>query len=476
MNSVQYLSDLKTSTAYTSQYVNQYDANCTAGGGFFKWIQSNNAGVQELYGFRIIPTTTTLGYWERVVDGPWKVEWFGVMNTSSQGTLGSYGFTTAQLNTRYNGVVGSNTVTTSDTYDTAAIKFLFNLMEFGHTFSVAFERKEYYLTSTCNLPKRFSNTTVREYELFQIEGNNAQMRVHSSQTPTAFDLWSRVINDQADALVQVNTTFILKNILFRGSTTRVQKGLHLKCSYNSELSNLVFTDLDIGLHLRFCLGATVSRNMAVGIINEALYIDAGDASVPGGWTGTSYASATSQSNSVEVFKFRHFCKFNTATSIKVSGCSGVVINQPIIEGSQQSRGIWFDSKAVTAVKDFRIQRAHIETTFVNEAIFLQPDNNTQIEIDGIFSQYNAIMVHCDGSTYGGYNNVIIRNINYITPASTFKATGTNTQWVFEYARSFQPLLPTSWTGAMPIVGAWAADNSAVGSSQRLFEVYPFHVR
>ena len=126
MNSVQYLSDLKTSTAYTSQYVNQYDANCTAGGGFFKWIQSNNTGVQELYGFRIIPTTTTLGYWERVADGPWKVEWFGVMNTAGQGTLGSYGFTIAQLNTRYNGVVGSNTVTTSDTYDTAAIKFLFN--------------------------------------------------------------------------------------------------------------------------------------------------------------------------------------------------------------------------------------------------------------------------------------------------------------------------------------------------------------
>lgn len=475
MNSVQYLSDLKTSTAYTSQYVNQYDANCTAGGGFFKWIQSNNTGVQEIYGFRIIPTTTTLGYWERVAEGPWKVEWFGVMNTAGQGTLASYGFTQAQLNARYNIGGGSNFISTANTYDTAAIRFLFNLMELGYTFSVAFERKEYYLNGTCNLPKRFSNTTVREYELFQIEGNNAQMRVHSSQTAGTFDLWGRVINDQTDALVQVNTTFILKNILFRGSTSRLQKGLHLKCSYNSELSNLVFTDLDVGLHLRFCLGATVSRNMAVGIINEAIHIDAGDPSISGGWTGTSYGAATSQSNSVEVFKFRHFCKFNTATSIKISGCSGVVINQPIIEGNQQSRGIWFDSKAVTAVKDFRIQRAHIETTFVNEAIFLQPDNNTQIEIDGIFSQYNAIMVHCDGSTYGGYNNVIIRNINYITPASTFKATGTNTQWIFEYARSFQPLLASSWTGTMPTVGVWSPTENT-NSATRLLEVYPFHVR
>lgn len=474
MNSVQYLSDLKTSTAYTSQYVNQYDANCTAGGGFFKWIQSNNTGVQEIYGFRIIPTTTTLGYWERIAEGSWNVDWFGVMTTSGQGTLGSYGITALQISTRYN-IGGSNTVTTSDTYDTAAIKFAFNLMELGYVFSIAFSPKDYFITSTCNLPRRFSNTTVRQYEIFKIEGNSCLMRVHSTAAAATFDIWSRVINNQSDALINVNTLFKIDAVAFKG-VGNLQKGLHLKCSYNSQLTNLCFSQLNVGLHLRFCLSATVSGGMAFGITNEALHIDAGDPIEPGGWTGTSYGSATSQSNSVEVFKFRHFCTFNTATSIKVSGCSGVVINQPIIEGGQQSRGIWFDSKGVSAVKDLRIQRAHIETTFVNEAIFLQPDNNTQIEIDGIFSQYNAIMVHCDSSTYGGYNNVIIRNINYITPASTFKATGTNTQWVFEYARSFDPLDPTNWTGTMPIVGAWAADNTATTSSQRLFEVYPFNVR
>jgi hypothetical protein len=479
MRSLRYLSDLKASTSYTSQFVNQYDANCTAGGGFFKWIQTNNTGVQEIYGYRIIPTTTTLGYWERVSDNPWSIEWFGVINNPGQGTLGSYGFTTAQLNARYN-IGGSNTVTTSDTYDTAAIKFLFNLMELGYTFSVTFERKEYYLSSTCFLPRRFSSTTVREYEFFKIEGNGAQMRVHSSAQLVVFDMWSRVINNQSDSLIQVNTTFVLSNILFRGHSPgpgipSIQKGLHLKATYNSELNNLQFVDLSIGLHLRFCLSATVSRCMATAIANEAIIVDAADPSVSGGWSGTTYGAATSQSNSVEIFKFRHFCKFNTATTIKVVGCSGVVINQPIIEGDQQSRGIWFDSKGVTAVKDLTIFRSHIETTFVNEAIFLQPGNNSQVVVDGVFSQYNGVMVHCDSNTYSSYNTVIVRNINFITAASTFKSPGTNTQWVFEYARSFDPLDPSNWTGTMPTVGTWSATPNP-DSTVRLFEVYPLHVR
>jgi hypothetical protein len=483
MRSLRYLSDLKACTSYTSQFVNQYDANCSAGGGFFKWIQTSNTGVQEIYGYRIIPTTTTLGYWERVSDNPWSIQWFGVINNPGQGTLGSYGFTTAQLNARYN-IGGSNTVTTSDTYDTAAIKFLFNLMELGYTFSVTFERKEYYLTSTCNLPRRFSSTSEREYELFQIEGNSAQMRVHSSQAATAFDMWSRVINNQGDALIQIGTLFILRNMLFRGAPSCAQKGLHLKATYNSELSNLTFADLDVGLHLRFCLSATVSRCMAIGIVNEAINVDTGDPIVPGGWpagpgapaiNNNSYASATSQSNSVEIFKFRHFCQYNTATSIKVTGCSGVVINQPIIEGGQQSRGIWFDSKGVSAVKDLTIFRAHIETTFVNEAIFLQSGHNSQIVVDGVFSQYNCVLVHCDSNTYSSYNTVLVRNINYITPATTFRSPGTNTQWVFEYARSFDPLDPTNWTGTMPTVGVWSATPNT-SSTARLFEVYPLYVR
>ncbi len=58
---------------------------------------------------------------------------------------------------------------------------------------------------------------------------------------------------------------------------------------------------------------------------------------------------------------------------------------------------------------------------------------------------------------------------------SFKATGTNTQWIFEYARSFDPFDPTNWTGTMPTVGTWSATPN-LSSTARLFEVYPFYVR
>ena len=477
-----YFWDLESSQSYTTHFVGQFDQNTNTGGGIFRWVNSNNASITNIPGYRIKPTSTTVGYWQRVIDGPWSVDWFGVNGTSTQSTLGSYGFTTAQLNTRYNGFGGSNTVTTADTYDTAAIKTAFNLMEGGYFFSLQFGQKEYYLTSTCYLPRRASSTTVREYDMYKIEGNGAQMNVHSTVRNTSFDMWSRVINNQIDAKIQVNTLFQISNLLFKGyqinaATPSVQNGIHLKCSYNSELNNLQFTHLNIGLHLRFCLGATVSRTMSIAVANEVIWVDAGDNTVSGGWSGTTYSAATSQSNSVEIYKPRHFCQFNTATSIKVSGCSGVVIDQPVIEGAQQSRGIWFDSLGVTAVKDFTVRRAHIETTFVNEAIYLQGGNNSQTIIEGIFSQYNAVMVHsnCD---YGGYNNTIVRDIAYITPASTFKSTGAGTgnQWLFEYARSVNPLDPARWTGTMPSSATWTASGTTAGSSDRLREMYPFYVR
>lgn len=467
-----YFWDLESSKSYTAHYVGQFDANTNTGGGLFRWINSNNTSITTIPGFRIKPTSTTLGYWERVVEGPWSVDWFGVNGTSSQSTLGAYGFTTAQLNTRYNGLGGSNTVTTADTYDTAAIKTAFNLMEGGYFFSLQFGQKDYFVTSVCYLPRRASNTSYREYDHYKIEGNFAQIKNHSSATGT-FDMWSRIINDQTDALTQVNTQFDIRNFVFRGNQN--QKAIHLKCSYNSTLENIALTHLSAGIHLRFCLACTISKCMAIGINNSVIDVDAGDNTVTGGWSGTTYSAATSQSNSTEIFKLRHFCQYNTANTVKVNGCSGVVIDQPIIEGAQQSRGIWFDSKGCTAVKDFTVKRAHIETTFVNEAIFLQPGNNSQITIDGIFSQYNAVIVHTDGSTYSGYNTTIIKDIAYITGASTFKATGTSTQWLFENARSFDPLDSSNWTGTMPNVGVWSATPNT-DSAARLFETYPFHVR
>ena len=74
---------LKSSTSYTTHTVGQFDANCSSGGGVFKWVSANNTSVSDIAGFRIKPSAVTTGYWERVYDGPINVGWFGTQNTTS---------------------------------------------------------------------------------------------------------------------------------------------------------------------------------------------------------------------------------------------------------------------------------------------------------------------------------------------------------------------------------------------------------
>lgn len=474
MNSIQYLSTLKASKAYTSHYVNQYDENCTAGGGFFKWIQNNNAGVQEIYGFRIIPTTTTLGYWERVVEGPWKVEWFGVMNIAGQGTLASYGFTTTDLNTRYN-IGGSNVVTTSDTYDTAAIKFVFNLMELGYTFSVDFQSKEYYIASTCNLPRRATTLVVRPFDIFEINGNGAQINPHSTVTSVAFDLFSRVISSQIDANAQVTTKFKIDSLLFKGDLfSPIHTGLHLKCTYNSELSNLVFSSLATGLHLRFCQNALVTEVLVDAVTTQGIVVDSGE----GAWPGTFYVTNNSASKDVELKKCRFTGSSAALICIRINGASGVHVNQPsFISGGSMGRGIWYDSKNAPAIKDLTITKPHINVLFADEAIYLEPSSGSQIEISELDCPYTGRVIRCNTSiyTHTTLSNLIVRNLSYLNPSSQFQDTGGSTQWIFEYSRVDPTALGRWVAAAMPIIGTWSATPNA-NPNARLFDVYPFPVR
>ena len=468
--------DLASSQAYTTHTVESFDANTSTGGGTFRWILANNSSITNIAGFRIKPTSTTLGYWERVVDGDgWSVDWFGCVNTSGQALLSTY-YSQAQLDTMYSNGSNSNTITTTDTYDTAAIKFAFNCMERGLTFRVNFSKTRYFLTSTCYLPLRASSTSVKEYELYDIYGNGAQIEPHSTKASTAFDYFSRNITSLSQAKTEVNTTLSILDLAFQGGPTRAQKCIHLKATYNSLISRCFFTNLADGLHLRFCMGTLVYLCMANKITGRAVNVDCGDSSIYSGGFGGSYGSSNSQSNSTEIYKFRFWSDTPTAVGIEVNGCSGVEINQPILEGissgTAMAYGIHMHARSSGNVKDFTVSRCHLECVYGTAAIRLDLDGGGKATITGIYSQYNNTVISAADDSSNG--KVTVSNIEYVTAASKFEDTsGGSLFWYFDRSMSINPLDPTRWVGGSVPGSANTSYIVAQASTNRVHYYQPF---
>lgn len=479
-----YFWDLQSSQAYTTHTVDQFDANTpNAGGGTFTWIPRSNVGIYEIPGYRIKPSSTTAGYWQRETDGDaFNISWFGTVNTSAQLTLGGYGLTLAQVNARYNSRPNaSNTVTLADTYDTAAMKLAFDLMADNQFYKLCFENKEYFITSTCYLPRK--NTTSR-YPMWTLDGQGCVFKPHSTVDTTAFTMWDRAIVNQADARdTQSGSKFIMKDMQFRGGSTKAQKAMQISATYNSVFESIGFFGLAYGMHLRFCLGAYINMCQATQVQNYSVWLDCGTTATalpnfPGGWSGTTVNDATSQSNSVCVNKFRNWADVSTNIAIYSRGNSGLVINEPILEGdagSPADYGVYFDNAGVTAVKDFTIRRAHIEMPFNTAGIYIRNGaGNGQYVVDGIYSQKDTSIVYVENNS--GATNIIVRDVAFISAPSTFGNTGTaanTTNWLFEYCRTFDPSDPTVWVGTQPVARTWSAIPGG-GHGER--EVYPFNVR
>ena len=121
-----YFYDLASSTSYTTHTVGSFDNNSTTGGGNFRWVSNtSNVGIADIAGIRIKPTGSTVGYWLRDFTGPMNLGWFGCQNTdSTPSTFSQLGVSQTTLDSRY----GTSFATTSDCYDTTAIRYAFNLM------------------------------------------------------------------------------------------------------------------------------------------------------------------------------------------------------------------------------------------------------------------------------------------------------------------------------------------------------------
>ena len=403
--------DLENITSYSSHIVDQFDNNTpNSGGGFFKWINSNNTSITNIAGIRIKPTTTIDGYWLRDYDGPLKVNWFGVRNSSQ--TMSAAGITQGVANIRY----GTNLVNVvTDTYDTAAIKFAFKLLEDFNYNSLEFSNGTYWIGSTLELP-RFNGTGTPGD--FTINGNSAIIRTTVGNSNTIFN---RVPANQTTALSggYIDSRFYIRDFVFigTGAAGSGQTAIRLGPSFGSHIENIDFS-CDIGMNLEFCLNARLENIMGIPG-NYGIKIDFGEA-----WGGS---STNSQSNHTTLNNCRIYAiSGNTIAGYYIRGSSGVVINSSIVEGTGANYGVFFDTNQSTVVKNFKVDGLHIETICSNAAIYLRC-NGGQYVLDNIGTGLPQVLVEMDVPS--GYPQVTIYNIDF-AQGSQFANKNAGAIWKF----------------------------------------------
>jgi hypothetical protein len=415
--------DLQNSKAYTTHTVGAFDLNYnTTGGGTFRWVEALNTSIPNIAGIRIKPLSTTVGYWERITETTPNISWFGTTNIPSTGTFASQGFTQPTLDTRY----GAGVVTTTDNFDTAAIKFAFKLMEtFGYN-AFQFEPKKYYLTSTCYLPKNISGFLVPAEDdyrrTFLLEGNRCFLYYATSSAGDFTMIASDNVINQAEANpVLIRRSFTISNINAYGDNVAGSKFLTIGPSYNSHISKCVAYRVDKGMELRFALNATVEKCEFTNCASDALYVGYGN------WSGAT--TANSQSNHTLILGNRFFTAGSANTACKIEAASGIVAMSNIYEGSGGNYGFYFDGIG-SNVKECKFINNHVETT-ANIAAFYFKCNTGVYTVDGIYCQYPGTLVYNDSAPYGGLPEVLVRGIGFMHPKNKFRGSSISQCWIFE---------------------------------------------
>lgn len=445
--------DLKAAQAYTTHTIGTYDTNTTSGGGTFRWIAGNNTSLTDIPGFRIKPTASTVGYWERIFEDSANVGWFGTINTSSQGLLSAYGFTQSQLDSTY-GL--ANLILTTDTYDTAAIKYAFYLMQEVRGFqSLKFESKDYYLTSTCYFPGLFTPASTDPIN-YIIEGSGALIRDHSTLV-TAIDYFgSRLPSNSTQAEAWQRRSFVIKNFLMHGQgDLGISSGtacINLGESYNAEITHNTIQYANIGIKARFCMNGFIAFNNIVNYRGDGIYVVYGS-----DWGGTTSSGA---SNHTTVFKNRLRGYPSSGKGIHVRGASGSVVDGNIWEGDAVSAGthaVYFDNAGATTVKECTIRNTHIERPHnVNGAFFYIRGTTGMYTIEKPYVQYAGTLIEVVDQS--GYPEVKLSGIGYVPNACKLKS-GASSRWIIEH--NILPNVYGITTDATMRTGFNAGDNSTI---------------
>jgi hypothetical protein len=277
----------------------------------------------------------------------------------------------------------------------------------------------------------------KDHKYLVIKGNMALIR---SINTNAFTFIKRVNpTDNSDALNNmVDSMWLIDGIRMQGAQN--QKGIEPGPSYGSSFTNLYFNSMQTGLHLRFCLAANVFNTYYINCIN-GLIIDIGN------WPNAN--NFNSQSNHTTVNKARVFAPSNGNVGIGVYACSGVTIENSILEGFRLVNGIDFDGLGSTVVKDFTIRNTHFECSQGASNAFIKfRILGGTMTIDKCFGQYATLFM--DASSSSGLGFVRVENVPWWVPNASGKYFRTsNIALDFKYNEAFRGINASMWDGTAP---------------------------
>jgi len=420
--------DMAGSTSYTTHTIGSFDANSNSGAGTFRFVSGvPNASITNIPGIRIKPTNSTVGYWERDYDGPINVGWFGCQNTSSApSTFATLGISQATLDTRY----GVGFATTSDNYDTTAIRYAMKFMETTGNQSLIFEPKRYWLNRAVELPVRLTpNPTGRG--MFIIDGNGAIIQKSNTSQFNFFQRIPACVDIDTCGLQSsesyVDNGFVFKNFNANGSGGVWQNSgyafLFLGATYGSIIQNISLTNFDIGLRLEFCMNATVDTIFTNNISSYSVWVKTGS------WPEAALANASS--NACEISHVRVYDTLNQIAGISLVDSDTSVIRNSIIEGTGNPQyGILWDSLNSSVAPNGTIKDVHVETICTKAAIYVKPRSGTKIYVDNIYIQHaqNIVVLEAAAFPSSAYPVVVIDRIPYWPANTKFLNIGSGNKW------------------------------------------------
>lgn len=418
-----YFYDLASSTSYTTHTVGSFDNNSTTGGGNFRWVSNtSNVGIADIAGIRIKPTGSTVGYWLRDFTGPMNLGWFGCQNTdSTPSTFSQLGVSQTTLDSRY----GTSFATTSDCYDTTAIRYAFNLMNTIGYQSLVFEPKKYWLNRECILPTSIS-TTPTNIGQFVIDGNGATILKAGSNV---FDYFSRIPSSQTEAsTTYINNSFVIKNFNANGTGGIWQNSgysfLFLGATTNSVIENINLTNFDLGLRLEYCVNANVKNINTYNIKTESVGIRNGS------WTSAVPTNSGSDNSTVE--------KLVVTDTLSQPIClhiasDNVTTNQVNIQGAgNPCIGIFVDS--ISNISTCRIMNTVLNVVFASGSpsadygagvlVSEATDSGGRFVIDGILAKQATVLAGATSTT--NQPDVYLANVGTWPAGSTLASTGDST--------------------------------------------------
>lgn len=421
-----YFWDLADSTTYADHQVGSFDNNTQYGGGNFKWVgNADNTAINNIPGIRIKPTSVTNGYWLREMDGPIKVSWFGAQNTSNAPvSFATLGVSQTTLNNRY----GVGFVNTSDTYDTAAVKYAMYYMGTDAVEnSLQFEPRKYWLTKAIDLPVENTNMTglpsVGGQGMFIIDGNGCTITTFGSGAP--FNVFQRIPSTHVDATtIYEKYAFTIKN--FNATSTGsswINSGysfLFLGASPNSIIDNINLVNYDIGLRLEYCPNTAVSNIYTANVKTRSVYIKTGS------WLSASNTNSCSDNCSVSHLHVNDSA--DQVAALSIAGSNNCSINHCYINGvGNPQYGIWWDSLDNGQALMLTVNNTFIAGTSSVAAIYVKPSASGMINISGVYNTQVQTLIAAEA--YSGSPSVTVSNIPAWPAGSKLSNVG-STKWDF----------------------------------------------